>query len=196
MTTMTESEQGAQAAQGFNANHIYRGTVTRQITNVDQKGVPFVALYVKLDGMLVDLRNPDSGYLPAPPAEVEVRLRFDENNTQHMEYSVEDLARLGFEDEDLSKLDPAHPEHVSFVGNTVHCAPAYKATNRGTMCFWNLRFPAAFKLESGGVDLIAASGAAEVFKRIMQAKRKDKDSLPADTPKKPGRKGKKEDIPF
>jgi hypothetical protein len=192
MSDETKTEQHG----GFNANHFYRGKVTRQLMSLDQKGVPFAAFYVKLEGMLVDLRNPDSGILKAPDAEVEVRLRFDENNSQFMEYSINDLDGLGFHDEDLSKLDPSHDDHKSFVGQTVYVTPVYKATAKGSMCFWNFRFPRQYKVESAGADRIAGSGSAQVFKSLMAARRKDKDSQPAEAEGKGGKKAGKEKTPF
>lgn len=193
MTTTTESPHmilgdGASArgdgktppASGFNENHFYKVRVTRQLLSIDQKGVTYLSVYGRILGMLCDTRNPNSGLLSAPDTEVEVRLRFDSQRPDTMEYSIKDLANLGFTDEDLSRLDPDHEKHVSFVGKEAFVAPKYRQAGDYTNCYWNFRFPRDLSaVKSVGSAAVRSSAAADVFKVVMRTVRKDADSLPA-----------------
>ncbi len=208
MTTATETNatipdgagvrtDGKLPTMGWNENHFYKVKVTRQLMAIDKKGVNYVSIYGRVLGMLSDTRNPNSGLLAAPDAEVEVRLRFDSERPDTMEFSIKDLANMGFTDTDLSKLDPDHPQHVSFIGREVFVAPKYRAAGDYVNCYWNFRFPRDLSAaKSVGSAAVKSSAAADVFAAVMARVKKDTDSLPADDAPAKTKKKVKADAPY
>ena len=168
----------------FQEKRIYKGTIAKQSLTIDERSeTPVLSLWIDLVGELVDGRNTASGTLPLPGKyQPEVRLRFDPSKPESMDYAIQDLARLVFEDEDISKLSPKHAAAVSFVGAECYLAPRYKTMGDREDCYWNLRFPkAAGEEEQAAIADVAASSAAEEFRRMMLARKRpgSADAAPA-----------------
>lgn len=166
----------------------YRGKVTQQEMVESRDGFPMLNLYVKLEGMLVDSRRPDSGMLECPDCEVPCVLRFPPDNPDALSYSIADLEKLGFTDEDLGKLAPGHKKHVSFVGRTVYVVPSTRVYNDTPTTYWNLRFPRTLEEKSMEASLISKSKAASAYKEALKKRKEEAVSV--------GDNGNGDDNPF
>jgi hypothetical protein len=96
-----------------------------------------IILKVRLAGVLRDPHNPAAGTSPFPDIVQRVWVNLPANDPERRRWGKHDLERLGFTDDDISRLRPRHPNSHSFVGQEVHC----RSKTVGDYDFWNLAFP-------------------------------------------------------
>jgi hypothetical protein len=96
-----------------------------------------VVLTVRVTSEWKDPQDPAAGSEPCPPKEVEVWLGLPGDDDKRLRMALRDLGRLGFNDDDVSKLHPDHPQFCSLVGKDVHVRS--KVLNG--IEYWNLAWP-------------------------------------------------------
>lgn len=169
----------------FIDKRLYRGKVTRQELVEGRDGHPQLNLYARLEGMLVDGRRPEAGLTPCPEVEIQVALRFPTDNPDAMGYSIKDLEKLGFVEEDLGRLSPAAgKKHVSFVGRDVYVMPSTKTYNDFPQTFWNLRFPSAVEQKPVDPAKLTKSKAGDAYREALRRHKEQAAASPTsdDTP--------------
>lgn len=116
---------------GFEEGKIYAAEVVDQIVTTTTDDLPQVIVTVCITGRLRSERNPAAGTDPCTRSEVEVKVTFAPDR---VEWATRDLESLGFDDTDISRLHPDHPEHASLLGREVHV----RMKVVGDRQFWNL----------------------------------------------------------
>jgi hypothetical protein len=122
-------------------------------------------LTVKVLGKLRNERNAAEGVEPCPPAEVEVRITFAEDDEQRLRMAIRDLQGLGFTHDDISLLHPDHQNFVSLVGKEIWM----RMRVVGGVAYWNLAWPPEIV---GGEPL--RNAASSLMSKIAAVKRKQK----------------------
>lgn len=177
---MTSNGNGGNAIFRFTEKRIYKGTVTSQQMRL-VKDIPTLMLGVTVIGELLDGYDANSGILRLQdPVTPEVMLRFDPNRPDNMGYSLEDLERMGFDDDDLTKLNPNHEQHVSLIGKDAFVTPTYKIQGDREACYWNLRFPKPKDTSSVPIEDVAKSDAAAEFRRLRLERKRPSMENPAE----------------
>ena len=152
---------------------VYKAEVTNQSMTVDNKGVQALSVWVKLQGQLLDPFNANSPLIPLPISggdQIEVRLRFDSSRTDTMQYTLDDLERLGYVGTDIAELHPEHPKAFVLKGKTVFVSPRMKITGGREATYWNFRTPKSIDESSCAIEDLTGSPAAEEFRRLMLGK--------------------------
>jgi hypothetical protein len=157
----------------------YKGKIVKQVLSETQNGEPVFSLDVELIGKLSDSRDPTSPLDTAVAgAKVEVVMMFIDE--QKIEYAVGDLARLGFEDADISKLSPEHKKHFSLVGKEVFVAPKISQSEKGENIYWNLRSPRKFEKKALDKEAASLKGLEYLEKiKVAQTSLKEKQAARA-----------------
>ncbi len=159
----------------FNEKSYYQSKVLRQSIYFNADDIPSLVLEVKLEGQLVDVRKPEAGVLDCPNVNVEVRLTLTHENEDRLGYALKDLESLGFDGDDLERLNPANrgnkkANFFELEGKQVYVTPQYKTYNDRESIFWNLRFPKARHDREAEKGELGKSKAAEAFKALREKK--------------------------
>jgi hypothetical protein len=118
---------------------VYQAQIIDQVVTKTNSEVPQVALVlqVKIKAKLKNDKNPGDGTEACPQLEREVRITFVEDDYDRLRMAVQNLERLGFADDDISRLHPEHPGFFSLLEKEVYVR---KKTVNDTE-YWNLAWP-------------------------------------------------------
>jgi hypothetical protein len=97
--------------------------------------------------------------------------------------SLEVIAYLGLPDQRLSRLDPGHPEHVSFIGQRVTCYCQHKVKDGKTGERWYINTPRA--LPGKPVEKGALKKLDSLFGRALKDKVKQQPAAPSEAKQDP-----------
>ena len=136
----------------FEDGAYYVGKIVDQAVTQDKNDYLKLIVGVALEGKLSDKFNPDGGVDPVAqvktpdgekPPVINVNLNFSalDATEERRDILVNDLERLGFDNDDIMTLDPEHPEHFSLVGKTVYVTSKISSYNGQSSVFWNFRSP-------------------------------------------------------
>lgn len=115
---------------------VYRGSIVDQAFTVLPEGGCRAILTVSLKGRLKNGKVAADGVEECPQVERDVWITFDSEEDWKLERAISDLERLGFKDDDISRLHCDHPEAVSLIGKEVHVR-----CKAGKFEYWNLAWP-------------------------------------------------------
>jgi hypothetical protein len=107
----------------YEEGNVYKGSITDQTVCTRERDgevevqIPFT---VRITARLKDENNPGDGSEECPQHERQVLITIVENDADRLRMALRDLERLGFADDDISRLHPEHPQFVSLVGREVH----------------------------------------------------------------------------
>jgi hypothetical protein len=169
----------------YDERDVYMARVIDQMLARSANGETQLIVTVQLVAKLRNPKNAAEGTVPCPPAELDVRLNFPETEEDRLARTLRELERLGFADDDVSRLHPDHREFVNLAGTEVHV----RMHLFGGLEYWNLYWPPS---KLGGTE---AKVAAESLRgRIAAARKKAKgggkkgagDGAPNDQPTSPG----------
>jgi hypothetical protein len=116
---------------------VCQGQIIDQMVTAIAQDDMRVVLTVRVTSELNDPQDQAAGREPCTPKEVEVWLNLAASDEKRLRMTLRDLERLGFADDDLSKLHPDHPQFCSLVGKDVHVR--CKVLNG--IEYWNLAWP-------------------------------------------------------
>ncbi len=175
MTTATSGNGvGGVAAQAIKEKSVYQGRVTKQVLTHGKDDVPYLTISVRLEGELSNSRKPDAGMLDCPKIEADVLLILQEDNEERLGYVANDLARLGFESDNLELLNPEAKGHISFVGKTAFVTPRFVMKNEDERVYWNFRFPKEFDNKPVAKGTLAKSPVAAKWKELVNKRKTEK----------------------
>jgi hypothetical protein len=122
-----------------NDGPVYKGMVIDQTIVTTEQGDTRVILTVKHTARLKDSRDLAAGSDSCSPTECEVWITLAADNDKQLRMALRALERLGFADDDVSRLHADHPEGVSLVNTEVHV----RAKVVDEVEYWNLVWPRA-----------------------------------------------------
>lgn len=115
---------------------IYRATICDQTMTKNLDGDPQVVFTTRIDGKVRSGVNEDGQVDPIDVFERDVYLTFSKDE-QKLRIAVNQLERLGFDDTNVAKLHPEHPEFFSVVNQAVYV----RCRVKGDATYWNLAWP-------------------------------------------------------
>src|SRR5689334_22780898 len=89
---------------------LYRARIIDQIVTRSVLGYPQVLLTVVMTGCLRSAANLADGIDDCPPLERAVHITLNKDDPDRLAWAIRDLERLGFTDDDISRLHPDHPD--------------------------------------------------------------------------------------
>lgn len=116
---------------------IYQGLIVDQLLSASKKDEARLILTVKVTGVLKNDKNPADGVEPCGPQECEVWITIPNDDVNRLRMALRDLERLGFADDDISRLHPDHPDFCSLVDEKVHV----RCKSVNDLVYWNLCWP-------------------------------------------------------
>lgn len=159
----------------------YLGEVVDQslVPNKNDTGFTLF-LTLRLLGRCIDPRNPEAALEDCPPREVDVGINLNPVG-EYFEYRMFDLLRLGFSEEDVTRLDPGHDQFHSFLGIKVPVSPKAGKSDPSKL-FWNLAFPRTSRSKplddkaKNKLNRFVGPKFAEMMKKAKEARKSDKES--------------------
>jgi hypothetical protein len=121
----------------YEDGQVFKAQIIDQMVTYNPKGEAVVLLTVKVLAKLANDRNPGDGTVPCPQRERLVWLALPEDDDDRLRMAVRDLERMGFADDDVSRLHPEHPTCFSVIEKEVHVR--IKVIN--DLEYWNLAWP-------------------------------------------------------
>jgi hypothetical protein len=131
---------------------VYQARIIDQTIVTTDQGDPRLILSVRRTAKLKDGKSLAAGTEPCTPGECEVWLTFSVANETQLRIALTNLKRLGFEDDDVSRLHPDHPNTFNLVGTEVFV----RSKTVGEFDYWNLVWPRE-QASLGRVQQAAAS---------------------------------------
>jgi hypothetical protein len=119
-----------------------------------------IILTVKRLLKLMNPEDPEEGTEACEQGEHEVWITIVGDDVGRLHMALRDLERLGFTDDDISRLHPEHPECFRLVDKHVYIRPA----TVGDVTYWNIAWPRPKPKAVGVADLqnLAASLKAKI----------------------------------
>jgi hypothetical protein len=121
----------------YEVGQVYRGGITDQVLARSARDEVQLILTVSLTGKLKNEKDPGEGTEPCPLTEREVRITFIDDDGQRLRMAVRDLERLGYDDDDVSRLAPDHPRCFGLLNRQVHVRMRVVQNAE----YWNLAWP-------------------------------------------------------
>jgi hypothetical protein len=118
-------------------NRVYKATIIDQTMVTTEQGDTRVILTVRRTAKLKDGRDSAAGNEPCTPKEVEVWITLAADKETQFRIALDNLERLGFQDEDVTRLHPDHPEAFHLVNKEVYV----RCKVVGDQEYWNLAWP-------------------------------------------------------
>src|SRR5262245_39274322 len=122
---------------GFQDGKVYRAKVVDQLITKSYNDELQLVLGIKLLAALKNSKNTSDGTEECPQLEREVLITFVEDDSERLRMAVRDLERLGFDDSDITRLHPDHPNHVSLLQKEAYVRMRENNGNE----YWNLAWP-------------------------------------------------------
>jgi hypothetical protein len=157
------------AEAAFEDGQVFRARVIDQTLAKNHNDEPQLVLTVKLLARLKDPQNPADGAEECPQLEREVRISFVADDEERLRMAARDLERLGYTDDDISRLHPDHPDHFSLMDKEVHV----RMKEVGDFQYWNLAWPRERPRPVAVEE--AKSGAAALKEKLAAVKRRAKE---------------------
>src|SRR5262249_19201066 len=120
----------------YEQDRIYVAVVIDQLLTRNANDEAQLVLTARILARLKNEKNIADGTEPCPPGECEVRINFPDDD-RRLGFAIRDLERLGFPGNDISRLDPDHPDFFSLVGKEIHVRMKIVADRP----YWNLAWP-------------------------------------------------------
>lgn len=134
------------SSDNFQDGAVFHGMVCDQILSRNRNDELQLVLTVKIEARLRDERNPRGDTEKIAAFERDVFLTFSDD-PRLRGITESNLKRLGFEESDVLKLHPDHPDFLSLLGKEVHV----RCRVKGESVYWNLAWfgfkPAAVTLK-------------------------------------------------
>ena len=150
---------------------VYQAKIVDQIVSRNRHDELQVVFTTEVSGKLTNERDPNCPVESVGTFERDVYLTFS-GEEQRLRMALDHLKRLGFDESDVVKLHPDHPESVSMVGKEVRVRPKIIAD----VAYWNFAWsgwrPAALKLEE------AQPTATQLKRKIELMRGNSTDSRP------------------
>ena len=172
---------------------VYSAKITDQMLSHSRNEEPQVVLGIKIHARLKNAKNPSDGTEDCPQLEREVRITIEQDDYDRLCMAIRDLERLGFSDNDISRLHPDHPECFSLLDKDVYVR--MKEVNGSE--YWNLAWvrekpkPVAIETLKAKAPALEASIAA-ARKRMKE----DRASRQGKRTNVPGTTTPPPDVPF
>jgi hypothetical protein len=173
------------SAAPYEEGKIYLATIIDQGLARSVNRETQLLLTVRIRARLKNERNRADGAEACLEAERELRVTFAEDDEQRLRMAVRDLERLNFPGDDISLLDPEHPQHVSLLGKEVHVRMRVVADNE----YWNFSWPPE---ALRGEELQRA--AASLRDRIAAVRQRGKGGAPKQRGKEDGGPGGRPEV--
>jgi hypothetical protein len=113
---------------------VYRAKVTDQLLSRNNNGEVQIILGVKIQARLKNSKNPSDGTEACPQLQRDVRITIVEDDFERLTMAIRDLERLGFTDDDVSRLHPDNPQFFSLLEQAVYVRMKEHNGNE----YWNL----------------------------------------------------------
>ncbi len=162
----------------------YYGEVVDQGLSKTKSGKVNLKIYYRVLGKVSNVFEPEKGFEEfTTPAEVEMVIWL-EGDEKQLEFRIKDLQNMGFKGDDITVLDPRHPQHQSFVGNKYLLSPYIKEAADGTRkIYWNHLSKPGKKKFVRDVDLSEATssltGLSAQINKMLAKKEEKKVKEPA-----------------
>src|SRR5262245_33051890 len=99
----------------YEEGRIYKGSIVDQTVCTRERGGGDdvqIALSVQITARLKDDNNPGGGTEECASHERQVTITLPTNDQERLRMAVRDVARLGFDHDDVAMLHPEHPQFV------------------------------------------------------------------------------------
>jgi hypothetical protein len=153
----------------YEDGQVYKAKVIDQLVTRNDNQEPQLVLGIKISAKLKNNKNPSDGSEECQQLEREVRITIVEDDYDRLRMAVRDLERLGFADDDITRLHPEHPEHYSLLDKEVHAR--MKTVNETE--YWNFAWPREKPKPMAAEDWEKA--AASLKEKIAQVKQRMKE---------------------
>jgi hypothetical protein len=149
----------------YEEGRVYQAKVVDQMLAKNPEGELQLVLGVRILAGLKNDRNPGDGTVECPQQEREVSVTFVEDDDNRLRMAARDLKRLGFPDDDISRLHPDHPQCFSLLNKSV--LVRMKIVNGFE--YWNLA-PLREQVAIGDLKRIASPLSAKLAAARQQRK--------------------------
>jgi hypothetical protein len=157
----------SQTAAIFEDGAVYQAKVIDQMVTRNRDDDLVVIITVALVGKLRNPKNPSDGTEDCPRAEKEVWVAFVDDDENRLRMAVRDMERLGFTDDDVSRLHPEHPQSFRLLDKEVLVRCRILDGNE----YWNFAWP---REKPAPVEVTELQGRAASLKEKIAAAKKGK----------------------